>query len=173
MLYMAGVKLTRKRHLVLLTCRTNVCAAAGGADFDDGGVGMTRAGLAFAAEDLGEREVTAALAFMVDVISVCKAAFFYGQAEDVAQFGVKCLKLGLRYVHDARQRMDFGRPQRLIGVNVTDAGDDRLVKQYGLDAALGAAHESRYEIVRRKRVGQRLGPDFLKEIQLFHLDRWQ
>lgn len=52
-------------------------AAAGGADFYDGRA-AARAGPALAAENLGEAEVAAALALVVDIIAVGGAALFDG-----------------------------------------------------------------------------------------------
>lgn len=60
------------------------------AGFFDGS-GATGAGLAFAAEDIGEGQVFAGLTFGVDIVTVGAAAFGNGEFEDGYQSGVDIL----------------------------------------------------------------------------------
>ena len=59
---------------------------------------------------------------------------------------------------DGPQRMEPGRPQRLVGVDVADAGDERLVEQQWLEPALAAAQPAA-EVAQRERRVERLRPE--------------
>ena len=52
---------------------------------------------------------------------------------------VQSLELGGRQLAGGSLRGDLGLPQGLVGEQVADAGDHRLVEQPGLDRRLAAA----------------------------------
>ena len=68
---------------------------------------------------------------------------------------------GAREAPGGRRGMDPRREQRLVGVDVADAGDDALVEERGLDRRLAARERARQ--VGGRPVAQRLGPELAGE----------
>ena len=78
--------------------------------------------------------------------------------EHVADRAVQALDVGPAYPRRRQLRMDLRRPQRLVGVDVAEPGDDALVEQDGLDRRLAPA-QRRVQELGRERVRERLGAE--------------
>lgn len=148
-----------------LTPRADVGAAAGDAEFLDG-CATARTGLSFAAKDARKREVATTFAFGIDVVFVGAAALLQRQIEDVFDLVTKNLEFGIWNIADESCRMNLGGPQRFIGVDVTDASDDRLVEQRGFDAGIFAALETLVQNLWREIIFKWLGPKPFHEVDL-------
>ena len=130
-------------------------AASGESDFLDGR-GADGAGLGCAAVDLVFDLEVAAHALRINVVGDGRAAEFDGSAQDGLQGGAQADEFGASEAAGLAARTDAGAKERLIGVDVANAVEQRLVQQRGLDRRL-AATEERDEVVRRDREGLAAG----------------
>src|SRR5262245_40930256 len=109
------------------------------AQADDGDRGAAaRARLALAAVDAKLFLVAARLAVAADVVADGRAAPVDRLAQHLRDRLAQAVGLGAAQVAAAPRGVQPGAEQRLVGVDVADAGDDALAEQHRLDGALGA-----------------------------------
>lgn len=150
-----------------LTPRADVGAAVGDAELLDGRAAAW-AGLTFAAKDARKREVATTFAFGIDVVFVGAAALLQRQVEDVFDPVTKNLEFGIWNIADESCGVNLSGPQRFIGVDIADAGHDRLVEQRGFDTGIFAALETLVQNLWRKIIFKWLGPKALHEVNVWY-----
>ncbi len=121
-----------------LAARAEVGGALGDDFAADGGAAM-RAGFAFAIVH-GEADAeVAGSAFGGDEVAQRRAALFDGLGQYFTHgFGDERIA-GEADAPGGAARMDAGAPERFVGVDVADAGDDVRIHQEGLDRSAAAA----------------------------------
>jgi len=136
-----------------LASRAEVSAAPGETDALDGRSANV-AGLISAAEDLHFEMMPALAAAGVKVIPEAGAAVAEGEFEGFADAGVEARDTRLRERIGGAFRADAADEERLVRVDITDAGDGRLIEQRRLHRGRTALEES-VEIGRRELLAQR------------------
>ena len=147
--------------------RADVGAATGDAEFLDDRA-AARTGLSFAAKDVRKREVATTFAFGIDVVFVSATTLLQRQIEDVFDLMAKNLEYGIWNIADESCGVKAGAPEGLIGIDVTDARDDRLVEQRGFDTGIFAALETFIQNLWRKIIFKWLGPKALHEVNVWY-----
>jgi len=112
----------------------------------------------------------AAHALRINVVGDGRAAEFDGSAQDGLQGGAQADEFGASEAASLAARTDAGAEERLVGVDVANAVEQRLVQQRGLDRRLAArksATKSSGEIVRGSRPGRSKCPLTVVRCPLF------
>jgi len=133
----------------LLTPRAEVGAAASEGDAADGR-GADEAGLAGAPVDAVLELEEAARTIGIDVVGDGGAAEPDGVAEDLDERGAQAGQLGAGETGGLASGAEAGAEERLVGVDVADAVEERLIEQRGLDRRAARMEE-------RDEVGERDG----------------
>lgn len=142
-----------------LAHRANMRRSSGGLDADDQGATFS-ALLAFAAVDPMESLKRAGLTVAAAVVQQRRAVVANGLVQGGLDSAQKTTRLcGIQAV-GMTKRMDAGRKERLVAVDVAQPGDDPLVHEQGLD--LPSALENSAE--GRGRDFQRFGTEQAKDV---------
>ncbi len=115
----------------------------------------TGAGLALAGIDAVLKLEKSADAIRVHIVRNRRAAKLDGVAQHLLECHAQPFKLGTGKSARLASWADSGAEKALVGIDIADAGEQRLVEQCGLDGELAAAEE-RGEVVGQD--GQRLSP---------------